>query len=336
MTTAITTLTGWIPLVYLHKGSAVPVGFVSQLPHQFAPIGVADGFSQSLVFDHVFNAQTFTANHLVFVYQLGGELVGKVSAAIGNLCLNACDFLSGFVKVGRAFLFLRKAALRQCQLSCVVRSVMGITRLEPVSGNNKVSQTQINARGAFANGQWFRLETAQHRHEVTVCAVFCDGDSCRFAGQVTRPANIKRLLAFGNVNLAVFVLERRLGELRALVTALLFESGVLSAAFKEVFKGGLLMAQRLLQRNARYRIQPLKFREFFNLCEFRASSVVVDFLSVIVKRIGTPFKDFVEHKPDATKRLRKQLSLFRRWVEALFNGDFFHISQTTAYFCECE
>ena len=79
MTTAITTLTRRIPLVNLDKCSAAPFCFVLKLPNHFAPIGVTNGLSKSRILDHVFNAQTLTANHLVFVYQRSGEFVGKVA-----------------------------------------------------------------------------------------------------------------------------------------------------------------------------------------------------------------------------------------------------------------
>ena len=82
MATAVTALTGGIPLVDLNKCSAVPVGLVSHLSDQFAPVGITDRFGQFRVLDHVLHTQRLAANHLVFVYQLCGELVGKVAAAV--------------------------------------------------------------------------------------------------------------------------------------------------------------------------------------------------------------------------------------------------------------
>ena len=67
------------------------------MPNHFAPIGVTNGLSKSRILDHVFNAQTLTANHLVFVYQRSGEFVGKVAAAVGNSMFSDLVSVAGHI-----------------------------------------------------------------------------------------------------------------------------------------------------------------------------------------------------------------------------------------------
>lgn len=334
MTTAITTLTGWVKFVDFDKCSAVPVGFVGELANQFTPVRIADCFGQSFVLNHVFNAQTFTANHLVFVYQLGGQFVGKVAATISNFCLNSGYFLSGFMEIGRAFLFLGKSALGFRQFLFIRCGMARIARFKPVSGNNNVSQTQINAGCFFTNRQWFRLETAEHGHKVAACAVLGDVDGRWFTGKFAAPADIQWLFALGDVDFPIFISKSRLGELCALFAAFFLESRVFSPAIKEVFKCRLLVSQRLLKGDARNVIQPCKFREFLQFSQSCAGRIVINLLTFIVKGVSTPFQDRIIDNPHATKGLRKQFSLFSGWVKALFNGDFFHISQEYHCFCE--
>lgn len=143
MTTAITALTRRIPLVNLNKGSTVPISLITQLAHKFAPVSIADGFGKLSVFDHVFNAQRFTTNHLVFVYQFCGELMGKVAAANANFCMYIGNNKFNFAEISGAFLLLGKSLLCLCQLFSMVSSVARIARLKAVRSDNKSSQAEV-------------------------------------------------------------------------------------------------------------------------------------------------------------------------------------------------
>ncbi len=91
MTTATTALRAWIPLINLNDGSTVPLSFVDKLARELAPVDIANCFSEFSILGHVFYAQTFTANHLIIVYQLGSQFVGEVATTISNFCLVSAD-----------------------------------------------------------------------------------------------------------------------------------------------------------------------------------------------------------------------------------------------------
>lgn len=334
MTTAITAFTGWVKLVDFDKRSAVPVCFVSELANQFTPVRITDCFGQSFIPDHVFHAQTFTANHLVFVYQLGGQFVGKVAPTISNFRLNAGYFLSGFMEVGRALLFPGKNPLNLCQFLFIRCGMTWIARFKPVSGDNKVGQAQVNTGCIFTNRQWFRLEAAEHGHKVTSGAVLGDVDGRWLAGEFTTPANIQWLFALGDKDFSVFIAKSRLSKFGALLAALFLEGRVFFSTFKEVFESRLLVTQRLLERDARNVIQPFKFMELFQFGQSGAGRIVINLLTFIVKSVSAPFQDRIIDNAHTAKGLRKQFSLFSCWVKTLFNGDLFHSSQEYCCFCE--
>ena len=88
-----------------------------------------------------------------------------------------------------------------------------------------------------------------HRQlKVAACRVL-ETVTVLFAGQFTAPANVQRGFALGQIQLAVPVFEGRAGELAEARVPLALEYRVLSAALKEVFEGGLLVAKALLQRH---------------------------------------------------------------------------------------
>src|SRR6266446_9978137 len=110
---------GWIPLVNLDQGPAIPGGFVFQLADQFAPAHVADGLGQAVILDHVLDGQTLDADHLVLVNDACRELVLIILASISNLGVDASNFETSFVPVLGAFLLLGQPTLglRQFLLS---------------------------------------------------------------------------------------------------------------------------------------------------------------------------------------------------------------------------
>lgn len=327
MAAAITALTRGVELVYLYKRSPVPVSLVFKLINQLTPVGITNRLSQFRVFDHVFYAQTFTANHLVIVYQLSSQFVSKVSTTIGNFRLNASDFLTGFVEVGGALFLLTQDFLSLGKFGGILGSMARVSRFNAVRRNNKIGQTQIDAHGLIDHGQGFWLESTQARDKVTASAVSADGNCGGFAWEFTTPTHIKRLFALGNIKIATTVLKCRASKLGALIGALLFELGVFGVLGKEILERCLLMPQGLLQGNARDFIQPIKLRLFFKISKSTASGIVVDGLTIIVVSICAPFKDRVIHHANTAERPTKQFGLFGGWVKSVFVGSFFHGSQ---------
>ena len=116
MTTVKAPFGGWIPLVNLDDGSSIPLCFVLQLPAQFTPSYIRDGFSQAVVFDHILDLQTLEAYDLVFAYDASRELVLIVSSPVCNLLMDAGNIETGFCTVLEPLFLFCVAALCFCKL----------------------------------------------------------------------------------------------------------------------------------------------------------------------------------------------------------------------------
>ncbi|GAC14979.1 hypothetical protein GLIP_2353 [Aliiglaciecola lipolytica E3] len=89
-----------------------------------------------------------------------------------------------------------------------------------------------------------------------------------------------------------------------------------------------------MERYTRHAVKPFKLSLLLEFGQLRACRVVVNLFAFVVESVGTPFKDRVINETHTAESLRKQLSLFSRWVKALFNSDLFHSSQEYSCFCE--
>ena len=155
-------------------------------------------------------------------------------------------------------------------------------------GDKQVFQAQINAGHVGGNRQLAGFELAQTAHKVAACRVLGNRDGAGFAGQFTAPANVQRGFALGQIQLAVPVFEGRAGELRRLAVPLALEYRVLSAALKEVFEGGLLVAKALLQRHRADFAQKCQLGVFLEFGQSGVSADITDFFLALIKGIGTP------------------------------------------------
>src|SRR6266446_10938674 len=102
---------GWIPLVNLDQGPAIPGGFVFQLADQFAPAHVADGLGEAVILDHVLDGQTLDADHLVLVNDARREFMLIILAPISNLGMDASHADAGLVAILRSLLLLGQPTL---------------------------------------------------------------------------------------------------------------------------------------------------------------------------------------------------------------------------------
>src|SRR5205807_8287682 len=99
---------GRIPLVYLDKGTSIPLRFVFKLPHKLRPSDVRDSLSKTMVLDHILDLQTFDADDLVLTYDLSREFVLIVASPIGYLGMETSNLEMGFRSVLTAFFLLGK------------------------------------------------------------------------------------------------------------------------------------------------------------------------------------------------------------------------------------
>src|SRR5690348_17781223 len=110
------TLGGWEERVGLDERSAVPGRFVFQLADELPPTHVMDRLGQAVILDHILDAQTLDANRLVLANDASREVVLIVPTPIGNACMDAGHFASGFLTIARALFLLAQTTLGPGQL----------------------------------------------------------------------------------------------------------------------------------------------------------------------------------------------------------------------------
>lgn len=83
---------------------AIPACFVGKHPDELAPRNVADRLAEAPCADHVFDSKIFDTEHIVVFDEQDTDLVFKVTAAVAQFLIEACD---------TQFLFLVVAAFTQ-------------------------------------------------------------------------------------------------------------------------------------------------------------------------------------------------------------------------------
>src|SRR6266581_6020070 len=194
MSTIKAALGRWVPLVNLDNGTSIPRSFVLKLPDQFRPTDVTDGFSQTVVFNHILDLQTLDADDLVFAYDASREFVLIVSSPIGNLFLDASHLQTSFCTVLGPFFLFGMTALCFCQLLFSFGEELGIAGGLPIGGDDHRLQAQIKPNHLRSNFQWLDIFFYQDGDKIAFSFILGDRDAAWFASirQGTMPHNGKR------------------------------------------------------------------------------------------------------------------------------------------------
>lgn len=243
------------PAVYHHNIPAVPLGLVFNLPAQLRQPAISNRLAQTAVSQHALDIQILQADHLVFVHQLGGGLVQKIPAAIGNPDMNTGNPLLLFLVAIRSPAFPFQPPLGQLQPAGIAVGVLGRAGLKAVGSHHDILNPYIHANAIQAWRQRLNLDFTAERHEVPAARIPADRHHLGRTLDGPRPAQLERpelrefqQPAFGvkspsDVPLVQLVANR-------LRTLLLFELGILSAVLEEVLKGLVLVQKGLGQYGA--------------------------------------------------------------------------------------
>src|SRR6266568_3572322 len=256
---------GRIPLVYLDKGTSIPLSFVFQLPHKLRPSYVRDSLSKTMVLDHILDLQTFDAYDLVLTYDLSREFVLIVASPISYLGMETSHLETGFRSVLTAFFLLGKPSLSFGQLLLILDKEFRVAKGMPIARDDHALESQVKPDLLVDHWQRGDIFLNQERDEVAVSTIFGNDYTARFTpfGQGTRPANVERGIHLGKGQGRPVPFEGRSDIGSGLLTMFLFEGGILGTAFKEIAKGTIQVAQGLLERNTGDFRKPGCFSLFF-------------------------------------------------------------------------
>ena len=134
------------------------------------------------------------------------------------------------------------------------------------------------------------------------------------------PGERQRRAHLGEEQLPVAVPEPRPGVLGALPPAAGLVAGVAGAAGEEAGERGLLMAERLLERDAGHLVQPAELRGGLQGGQVGAGLGVTGAGLIVAVAGVAPGQGAVPHRADAAERAVQHARLFEVWVGPAFVG----------------
>ena len=99
MPTVQASFAGGEKFIDTHENAPIPLRLVQELPLEFSPVHVTDGFRQLMIPHHIFHLQTLQHDHLVFVDNACREFVREVLPNVSNFRVNVGDLQTGLVAV---------------------------------------------------------------------------------------------------------------------------------------------------------------------------------------------------------------------------------------------
>lgn len=251
-----------------------------------------------------------------------------VRAAIGDFGVNTRHLQLCLEPVLGTELLLGEPALVFSQLGSVFGRVTGIAGFRTPTRDEQVFNAKVNSYCVRIDSQQFRDELAKAGHEVSTREVLGNRDGARRRRQSSRPANVERFFALGNVDFAIRVFERARCEFSRLAKAFFLEGRISRPTRPEVLVGRLLVAKALLKRNGRDFVEIGKLRKFLDLRQAGIRLEIVNLVLVFVELLRTPFQNRVVNLTNTAKRPCQQDCLLRCRVEPIFVSPFARIHYT--------
>lgn len=321
------------PAVDSCHSSPIPVRFIAQLTDKLTPSRITDCSRELAVFEHILHSQVFHDDVLVFPHQSGRQLVQKIFARIGNLCLNPSHLDPCLSSIVRPFYLAAQCFLSFAQslVKSVKRFRIGnlFTCTEGCQGCN----SQINPNRVLNGRHWFDSWIVhQNRNKPSSCWVQPDGYSRRLTvlRNLSRPADRQRFSTFCQGQMLTIPPEGRLCEFSTAAVPLLFEGGILRCSGPKVFVSRLQMPQALLDRHTAYFVQKLEVILFFSLRQYPRRFHITDSLLAFIECFSAKKQHFVVDQSHTAQRSSKQVFLLGSWVGTISKGTLhsaFHFSK---------
>ena len=247
-----------VPTVNFDQRPTIPGSLIFQLTDELTPSCITDGLSQTVIFEHALDSETLDANHLVFVDDASRDLVLVVTSAIIDAGMDSGDFQACLLPVLGTFHLFRKLPLGFCQLLLVFSEIVRIANRLTAGERHHRLNAKIDANHLGDDWQSFNVVLYQNGDEVAICAVLRNGDTGRSGsfGQGPVPVDVQRPIQFCQRQHGSIPLEGIGGVGGGLSVLFSLECRVFGTPFKEIDKGAIQVAKRLLKRNRRDICQP--------------------------------------------------------------------------------
>ncbi len=326
-TAYVTQFGAWKETIYPIDPGPVPVAFVVKLPGELTPAGITNRLGQVVVFEHPLNVEVLDIDLSKLIDNSVAKFMQKVLALISNLFVLAGKFQPGFLPAVRAFLLPGQFLLQLLEFGFRGSQMAGVVNFLACRQDSEVGQAQVDADGLAFIDWLVYFHFALNRDEEFPALGFRDGNILGFAfnGPVEDSAHPAD---FGQVDFRAFYFEA-LRVTNRLLVVLLFESWVVSPAFKEIDIGPVQIFKFLLQDLAVCLLEPDKIGLAFQFLEAVSSSYVTQapthFLVIALTQIQTP----VIGEASMPKLDSQRVLLFLGWVNPELEGFLYQHQKST-------
>lgn len=337
VTTVRATLGAGEPLVNFDKLAPIPCGLVLQLSDQFTPTTIANGSRQFVVSYHSLHMQILNRNHLIFAYQLSGQLMQKVLSRILNSSLNPSHSQPCFISVVRPFLLLSQSLLSFLQSLVQSIEMSRVRDLLPSRERSHARNAQANPHLAitgFKGLYCWVIHQQGDKPSTRSVQPHCHSRRNAMFGDLATPSYGQGFFAFCEIEFTVNILKSRLCELCTSTVPLFLERWVFCNALPKVFVSPLQVPKTLLQRDTTDIIEKMQAIVFLPLRKDCRRLLIADFLLSFAKGFRSLMQHFVIHQSNAPQSLTQYLLLLWSRVKPIFES-LLRISHFSVIYVRC-
>ena len=141
-TTTRAYLTG-IPRVYLRYCSASFFRFADQDVDEGIPRSVSDAFSKVAVLQETLSVKIFHSDEVIPFHKVSGNVVGGITALIGDVLMKSLEFQNSFTPTIRAFLSASYLALKSFELPLGLAQIFGRSEELTIRSSYQIANTHV-------------------------------------------------------------------------------------------------------------------------------------------------------------------------------------------------
>ena len=246
-----------VPAVHDGQGAAMANSLIFEHGPELRPACARDSASQTVVTDHTRHVQVLNRDHVVTAYEVSADLVQEVPPRIGDPGVRSSYFDRGLPPIRGAFLASSQPALVALEPTLVAFPVTRVCDLLARREGSEVDKPEVNADVDTCSGERCKirhLDVEGHVPASGRIASHSHGGRIESGCIDIRPGphEWQWRTHLRQPQLTLPHPERRAGVGGRLSASSRLEPRVASALIEKRLKRGVLMPQRLLQRDRRH------------------------------------------------------------------------------------
>jgi len=185
-TTARAYLTG-IPRVYLHYCSASFFRFADQDVDEGIPRSVSNALSKVVILQKSLSVKILNSNNVIAFHKVCGNLVGGITALIGDVLMKSLEFQNSFTPAVRAFLPASHFTLKSSELPFRLAQIFGRREELAIRSSYQIANTHIKAHKCSC---WLKKFCGVFHRKAGVISTSLPFDDCGLDDAVNRTVQL--------------------------------------------------------------------------------------------------------------------------------------------------